>query len=266
MPFNPGGVFSLVSSYFASPGTTIKTEQHNPPLEDIAAGMSQVLVRDGRAPMTGTLNMNGNAITNVASGSTPGSVATLAQAMPLGAIIDFAGSTAPTGWLLCYGQAVSRTVYADLFAIIGTTYGSGDGSTTFNLPDLRGRVIAGRDNMGGTRANRLTSTYFGADATGVGVTGGLESQTLSTSQIPAHSHPNSLNDPGHSHKYTDSSGGSHGGSGLPGGSSGGENAASTLSSGTGISINNADAGGGSAHANVQPTIIINKIIRVSYDG
>lgn len=62
---------------------------------------------------------------------------------PTGAVIGFAGSSAPSGWLLCDGSAVSRTTYADLFTAIGTSYGVGDGSTTFNLPDLRGRVPVG---------------------------------------------------------------------------------------------------------------------------
>ena len=60
--------------------------------------------------------------------------------LPTGVVVPFAGATAPDGYLLCYGQAVSRSTYSDLFAAIGTTYGAGDGSTTFNLPDLRGRL------------------------------------------------------------------------------------------------------------------------------
>jgi microcystin-dependent protein len=63
---------------------------------------------------------------------------------PSGSIAAFAGSTAPNGWLLCDGTAISRTTYADLFTAIGTQYGGGDGSTTFNLPDLRGRVPVGK--------------------------------------------------------------------------------------------------------------------------
>ncbi|MBN3010378.1 tail fiber protein, partial [Ruthenibacterium lactatiformans] len=65
--------------------------------------------------------------------------------MPVGCVIPFAGAAAPTGWLLCQGQAISRTTYAQLFSVIGTTYGSGDGKTTFNLPDMRGRVAVGSD-------------------------------------------------------------------------------------------------------------------------
>lgn len=67
---------------------------------------------------------------------------------PSGVVLPFAGSTAPSGWLLCFGQAVSRTTYASLFAAIGTAFGVGDGSTTFNLPDMRGRVPGGKDDMG----------------------------------------------------------------------------------------------------------------------
>ena len=66
--------------------------------------------------------------------------------LPTGSVIPFAGKTAPTGWRMCQGQAVSRTTYAQLFSVIGTTFGSGDGSTTFNLPDLRGRVAVGVDS------------------------------------------------------------------------------------------------------------------------
>jgi microcystin-dependent protein len=68
------------------------------------------------------------------------------KALPPGLIQPYAGSTAPTGWLLCQGQAVSRTTYAALYAVCGTAYGVGDGSTTFNLPNLKGRVAVGVDS------------------------------------------------------------------------------------------------------------------------
>jgi microcystin-dependent protein len=118
--------------------------------------------------------------------------------VPAGAMMSFAGGTAPEGWLLCHGQAVGRTTYAGLFSALGTAYGTGDGSTTFNLPDLRGRTPIGLDNMGGSAANRITNSA--ADV--LGGNGGLESRTpagsisgstgnttLSTSQIPVHGHP-----------------------------------------------------------------------------
>ena len=79
--------------------------------------------------------------------------------MPTGMVVPYAGAVAPDGWLLCQGQAVSRTTYAQLFSVIGTTYGSGDGSTTFNLPDMRGRVAVGSDaNLPGTIEGTKTHT------------------------------------------------------------------------------------------------------------
>lgn len=77
---------------------------------------------------------------------------------PPGTVTAFAGSTAPEGWLLCDGSAVSRTAYAALFAVIGTTYGAGNGSTTFTLPDLRGRVAAGAN------ASNALASRAGADS------------------------------------------------------------------------------------------------------
>ncbi|MDD3494225.1 MAG: tail fiber protein [Candidatus Thermoplasmatota archaeon] len=103
--------------------------------------------------------------------------------IPIGALLDWPGPNTPTGWLLCYGQAVSRTTYAALFAALGTTWGAGDGSTTFNLPDFRGRVGAGKDNMGGTAANRLS---IGAT---LGAAGGAQSHQLTANELPGHSHP-----------------------------------------------------------------------------
>ena len=83
----------------------------------------------------------------------------------------FAGATAPTGWLLCDGAAVSRTTYAALFAVIGTAYGAGNGSTTFNVPDLKGRTPVGRDaaqpefdvlgEAGGVKSVTLTGAQSG---------------------------------------------------------------------------------------------------------
>ena len=83
--------------------------------------------------------------------------------MPLEYIV-FAGSSSPTGFLFCDGSAVSRSTYADLFAIISTTYGVGDGSSTFNLPDIRGRVVAGKE----ASANLLTSAVGGLNGNTLG--------------------------------------------------------------------------------------------------
>ena len=92
----------------------------------------------------------------------------------------YAGATAPAGWLLCWGQAISRTVYSTLFTAIGTTYGVGDGSTTFLLPDMRGRVAAGKDNMGGTSADRLLGQSQGMAGSTLGSTGGEEDMIIQT--------------------------------------------------------------------------------------
>ncbi len=101
-----------------------------------------------------------------------------------GRIAPHARSTAPPGWLLCDGTGYSRTTYADLFAIVSTTYGTSDGST-FKVPDLRGRAVFGKDDMGGTAANRITVAGSNFDATVLGSTGGAQSKTLSQTQLPS---------------------------------------------------------------------------------
>ena len=112
-------------------------------------------------------------------------------ALMTGEIREFGGPDAsvPSGWLLCTGAAISRTTYATLFNVIGTIYGAGDGSTTFNLPDKRGRATASADNMGGTHANRVTAASIGSAAI-LGVVGGSEFAQQDTL---------SVTDPGHSH-------------------------------------------------------------------
>lgn len=101
--------------------------------------------------------------------------ATVQLLAPTGVIQGYAGSAAPTGWLLCDGSAVSRASYADLFTLIGTTYGAGDGSTTFNLPDLKGRVPVGRNAADGS---------FDV----LGESGGAKTHTLTTAEMPIHRH------------------------------------------------------------------------------
>lgn len=112
--------------------------------------------------------------------------------LPAGTVAYTAATTAPSGWLLCDGSAKSRTDYARLFAAIGTTFGTGDGVTTFNLPDGRGRVVAGKDNMGGSAAGRLTNAVSGLTGTTLGAAGGSESYTpagtIGGSQSIAHTH------------------------------------------------------------------------------
>lgn len=179
---------------------------------------------------------------------------------PTGAVIAFAGASAPTSWLLCDGSLQPKSAYADLWTLIGSIYGTAT-STHFYLPDLRGRVAAGKDNMGGTSASRLITNVAGGT---LGSVGGTESQGLTAAQVAAHSHPNTLTDPGHTHPIygTNGVGNSnvYGISSLSLISSSGNHTA--ISNTTGITITNANnTGTGAAHNNTQPTIILNYIIK-----
>jgi hypothetical protein len=105
--------------------------------------------------------------------------------IPLAAGMDFWAPTAPnSSFAFLFGQAISRVTYSGLFGLIGTSYGAGDGTLTFNLPDKRGRISAGSDTMGGAGAGRLTGAG-GMNGTGIGAVGGAETRTLSLSQIPS---------------------------------------------------------------------------------
>jgi microcystin-dependent protein len=113
--------------------------------------------------------------------------------VPIGAIIDwpYASGNIPSWAVMPYGQALSRATYValnTLAAAAGYPHGPGDGSTTFTLPDLRGRVLAGKDDMGGTAAGRITAAISGAAGTVLGAVVGVEGVTLVTAQMPAHNH------------------------------------------------------------------------------
>lgn len=174
--------------------------------------------------------------------------------LPSGLIFPYGGASAPSGYLLCYGQAISRTTYADLFTAIGTTYGTGDGSTTFNVPDLRGRVIAGQDDMGGTSADRLTNQTGGLDGDTLGATGGAETHTLTGAQSGTSAHGHTI------------SGGilSGGGSALQTGLESRDNL-NNVQYNEGFDnftvANSTEADASQAHNNVQPTIVLNYIIK-----
>lgn len=182
-----------------------------------------------------------------------------ASSTPVGTVNTFAGAAAPSGWLLCSGQAISRTTYAGLFSILGTTYGVGDNSTTFNIPDLRGRIPAGVDNMGGSDAGRLDW------ANTLGTTGGAQTHTLSSTEMPSHTHTQNA----HSHDL-----GPGQSFGMSFGGNGGAFATFAVSvaainqgtyqgpySANSATATNQNTGGGGAHNNMQPTILMNYIIK-----
>jgi len=197
-----------------------------------------------------SVGTSGQVLTSNGAGTLP----TFQSAFISGMLMPYAGSSAPSGWLLCYGQAISRSTYADLFAAIGTTYGAGDTTTTFNVPDLRGRSAFGKDNMGGTAASRLTTAGSGVDGSTLGASGGDQALASHT-----HTATSTVTDPTHLHSALASSGvavSSGGGGGL-GGSVGNTAAAST---GITVATTNATAGTGSS-ANVPPALVVSYIIK-----
>ena len=175
-------------------------------------------------------------------------------------------TTAPnSSFVFPFGQAISRTTYSTLFSLVSTTYGAGDGSTTFNVPDLRGRVVAGKDDMGGIAASRITSSGSSIIGTTLGAAGGTETQTLTLSQLPT-----GITSANASQAISVTSTVNM----LSGGNlnqwNGGLNnyALQNPSFGTVTSIGNnsisvtSNNTSGSSHPNVQPTIICNYILRI----
>lgn len=176
--------------------------------------------------------------------------------IPAGTVVPYAGTavnaaTLAPGWLICYGQAVSRATYVDLFAALGTTHGSGDGSTTFNLPDLRGRVIVGNDNMGGSSANVITDT----NADSVGGEYGEETHALTEAELAAHNH--ALNGTSNSPNTTSPAGAVFG-------TTGASTVYRTITGATDRVFDDksiSDAGSGTGHNNVQPSTFLHYLIK-----
>lgn len=186
--------------------------------------------------------------------------------IPIGGFLDYAGTTAPnSAFVLPYGQAISRSTYSTLFSLVSTTFGTGDGSTTFNVPDLRGRVVAGKDDMGGSSANRLTNADDGLNGDTLGATGGGETQTLVTGNLPPYTPAgtnasSSVTFGTYGYGTNANSSSIQGGPGsMPYGTNTGAitgTAAAQTFTGT------AQGGTSTAFGVVQPTIILSKILRV----
>lgn len=203
------------------------------------------------------------------------SVDTILDALtPIGTVQAYTDTSAPNSrWLLAYGQAVSRTTYSALFSLVSTSFGAGDGSTTFNLPDCRGRSIVGLDNLGGSSADRITdanadslnNTGVGSQ-TDAGTNGSVGSTTLTASQVP------DLNiDASYWNSSSAASGQSYNDANRV---AGGLSVSSGLTPRVTYTITGATNGGGGSHthtgstwtgatgANVQPSIAMGAIIRV----
>jgi len=288
MPRNGSGSYSLPQPPFI-PNTTISSSAVNADLADIAAALTNSVAADGQTVITGSLQGNGTgtqaqpsyafsgalgsgfypnpdgSIGVSVAGSTvatftPGGV--IAAGTPVGMVVDFAGTTAPPKWLLCFGQQVSRTTYALLFAAIGTTFGGGDGVNTFNVPDLRGRATFGQDNMGGTPANRITAGVGNYNGSILGNSGGLQTHQQSTAELAPHTHTlhTSFNDPGHFHTIPIS--GNTGLSGIAAEGSAQTTSMNTDNKQTGITfaVSMDSAGGNIPFTILNPSLILNKII------
>ena len=170
---------------------------------------------------------------------------------PSGVMTMYGGNTAPRGWLLCDGSAVSRTQFANLFGVIGTNFGSGDGSTTFNLPDMRGRVAVGQDT-GNLRVNTWNV---------LGQSSGEQNHTLTQPEMPSHRHAVGYSSGGYIPQYSAPGGVIINQTGHPVDQNG------TLSDrpadyGTGYSSLIQYEGGSGSHNNMQPYQVFNYIIKV----
>ena len=187
--------------------------------------------------------------------------------IPLGGGLPYIGASAPnSSFAFPYGQAISRTTYATLFTLVSTTFGSGDGSTTFNLPDWRGRVLAGLDNMGGSSAARLSTAMT---STGMGNTGGVQQVALNTNNLPPYTPQGSLTNTGSmtvgvgQNAVGIQSGATTIGANLVAFNSGTlQNITFAINSGTMGWAGNAQGGTSLPFNNIPPTMVVNYILRV----
>jgi microcystin-dependent protein len=189
----------------------------------VSATATELNVLDGITASTTELNYV-DGVTSAIQTQINTLTSNLSSAVPSGVISAYAGSTAPSGYLLCDGTAVSRTTYSALYAVVGTTYGVGDNSSTFNVPNLKGKVAVGRDSSQSEFDN-------------LGETSGEKTVTLTTAQLPSFSHELQMASTGDGTTYFRGSNGPYS---------------------TSIYYSH---GSGQAHNNLQPYLVINYIIK-----
>jgi microcystin-dependent protein len=181
------------------------------------------------------------------------SLTALAGTAPVGQIAQFGGAAAPAGWVLCDGSAVSRAAYPDLFAVIGTAFGAGDGATTFNVPNFNGRTPVG---VG-------TATATGATAHTLGQLGGEEKHTLIVAELAPHSHGSVTGNDSPDHSHQQNADGTIGYNMNPGGGTLVPIGGTTPTGGASTRHTHPIAadGGGQPHENMQPYVGVNFIIK-----
>lgn len=191
----------------------------------------------------------------------------LSNTVPVGTVVDFGGGTVPNGFLPCDGSLVSRTTYSELFQTIGDKYGVGDGVSTFGIPDFRGRVAVGSGQGTGLSLRARGDSF------------GVESVSLTTNQIPSHNHSvgvtvSAATSGGGSHNHTiaaaNTSQTDFGSGKFVGGNDGSEATGLTVdSTGSGhthtinvtTNVAQSSVGSGAAHTNMQPSLVVTKMIR-----
>lgn len=204
-------------------------------LKDFQAGnqaSNQLLAAGGGTGLSSS-GTSGNVLTSDGSGW----VSSAPNYVPTGGMVMWGTASAPSGYLLCNGSAVSRSTYSALFAIIGTSYGSGDGSTTFNLPDFRDRFPVG------------AGTTYSANSTG----GSKDAIVVS------HTHTATVSDPGHVHLigFQSIDAGPNYGSTASGNTAGSQ----TQSAFTGVTVSNSTTGSSGTNANLPPYLGVYFIIK-----
>jgi len=252
MSRNGSGTYNLPSGNPVVTGTTISSSWANTTLNDVANALTGSIAADGQTPITGNMNLNNNRIinltdpTNAQDGATKTytdtaistAVATI-NSVITGSIQLWPTASAPSGYLLCNGSAVSRTTYATLFAVIGTTFGAGDTTTTFNLPNYVDKMPIGAGTIAALAA-----------------TGGSKDAI-----VVSHTHTATVTDPGHNHtfqyapaNYTITGGPSSINSNRDG-------TGTTSTATTGITVANSTTGSSGTNANLPPYLSISFIIK-----